>query len=99
MLSASRRVSVQFKCDHISYESFFQHIVVLSPTPVDGERRLVYQRERFGDNATGVLERTTERAGQYRDLASAVAKSNNVMFLDLLHLMHEKNEKQAEDVN
>ena len=80
-------------------KAFFQHIVVLSPTPVDGERRLVYQRERFGDNATGVLERTTERAGQYRDLASAVAKSNNVMFLDLLHLMHEKNEKQAEDVN
>jgi lysophospholipase L1-like esterase len=67
--------------EHLKY--FFHHIIVMSPTPVDGDRRLKYQRERYGEGATGILERTTERSRLYRDISEDVAKKSGVMFMDL----------------
>lgn len=77
-------------------KDFFQHVVVISPTPVDGDKRLQYQRDRFGVQATGVLERTTDRAREYRNLAAEVARTHDVLFLDILSLMQEKQMKKED---
>ena len=38
-----------------------------------GATRLAFQRAKYGDDASGVLERTTERAALYAKAAVAVA--------------------------
>lgn len=58
-------------------------IILISPPPVCHEGRLKYQKNKYKDKATGVLERTLELSGQY---AAAVKEMANVMgipFLDL----------------
>ena len=59
----------------------------MTPPPVHAPTRLKFQREQYGDKATGRLERTTERAGMYAKAAERIAKANDVLFLDLWSAM------------
>jgi lysophospholipase L1-like esterase len=41
--------------------------LLVTPPPVHHGQRLAYQRQRYGDRATGVLERTNEVTGKYAE--------------------------------
>ena len=58
-------------------------VVLISPPPVCHEGRLRFQRERYGDKATGKLERTLELSGKYARAAGVVAQGLGLPFLDL----------------
>lgn len=58
-------------------------VVVMSPPPVCHDGRLRYQKERYGEQATGKLERTLERSGEYAAAAGEVARELGLPFLDL----------------
>ena len=79
------RLNLNAIVEHLS--EFFEHIVVISPTPVNGERRIHFQTLKYGVGATGILERTTKLAGEYRDIAADIAQQNGVFFLDLYYMM------------
>lgn len=69
-------------------ESFPEsQILLITPPPVHHEQRLVFQKERYGDKATGILERTLESAGRYADACKAVAKELGLPALDLYTTM------------
>lgn len=59
------------------------HVVLVTPPPVDDPGRLRYQVDAYGDNATGVLERSNGRAKQYADAVLRVAARAGVPALDL----------------
>jgi isoamyl acetate esterase len=65
------------------YES--PHIILITPPPVQHEQRLVYQKQRYGDKATGVLERTLENAGKYANTCKDVARELKIPCLDLFN--------------
>jgi isoamyl acetate esterase len=71
--------------DHL--KKFFMHIVIMTPPPVHGPTRLRFQKQQYGDNASGKLERSTETAGKYAGIAERVASANEVLFLDVWRLM------------
>jgi isoamyl acetate esterase len=62
-------------------------ILLISPPPLDHEQRLLFQKKRYGNLATGSLERTTENTGLYAEACSAVSKDLNVPCLDLFNAM------------
>lgn len=64
-----------------------RHIVLLTPPPVHGPTRLAFQKRSYGAGATGVLERTTESAGQYAAAAMRVADEMRIAYLDVHGLM------------
>lgn len=55
-------------------ESAAQHVILITPPPVHEAGRLEFQRRKYGDAATGVLERTNARAGEYAAACSRVAQ-------------------------
>lgn len=59
------------------------HVILITPPPVHHETRLKYQKEKYGSNATGVLERTNERAAAYAAEAERVATEEGVAALNL----------------
>lgn len=62
-------------------------ILLINPPPLDHEQRLQFQKQRYGDLATGRLERTTEHTSLYAEACLAVAKELTVPCLDLFHAM------------
>ena len=58
-------------------------ILLINPPPLCHEKRLLYQKQRYGDLATGRLERTTENTARYADACLQL----NVPCLDLFHNM------------
>ena len=64
-----------------------KHVIVLTPPPVHGPTRLAFQRQKYGDKASGVLERTTEQAEAYAKAAVAVAAECSAPVLDVHRLM------------
>lgn len=64
-------------------------IVILSAPPVVHSQRLEYQRTRYGDQATGELERTLEGAERYAKAAMDVAESNSLLGIHLWSLMQQ----------
>jgi len=64
-----------------------QNIILIAPPPVHHQQRLDYQKRRYGDKATGVLERTLENTGLYAQKCQQVAKELDVSCLDLYHDM------------
>lgn len=64
-------------------------ILLITPPPVHHEQRFVFQKERYGDQATGVLERTLESAGQYAEACKTVAEEVELPVLDLYTIMQE----------
>ncbi len=65
-------------------------IILISPPPVCHDGRLRFQREAYGDGATGKLERTLELSGAYARGAARVANEMGVPFLDLWTGMQER---------
>ena len=63
------------------------NVIVLTPPPVHGPTRLAFQRQKYGDKASGVLERTTEQAEAYAKAAVAVAAECSAPVLDVHRLM------------
>jgi isoamyl acetate esterase len=62
-------------------------ILLITPPPLDHEQRLVFQKQRYGDLATGVLERTTENTKLYAEACAAVAAETKLPCLDLFEAM------------
>jgi lysophospholipase L1-like esterase len=65
-------------------------IVLMAAPPVVHEQRLSYQKERYGDKATGDLERTMELSSKYAQAALEVAEKHKLPSVDLWKLMQEE---------
>lgn len=64
-------------------------IILITPPPVHHDSRLKYQVERYGDKATGQLERTMELASKYSDAVKAVAKELGYPCLNIYQSMQD----------
>jgi isoamyl acetate esterase len=64
-------------------------ILLIAPPPVHREQRLAFQRERYGDKATGIPERTFEHTKLYASACVEVAKGLNIPCLDMFSAMVE----------
>jgi lysophospholipase L1-like esterase len=62
-------------------------ILMITPPPVHHEQRLAFQKQRYKDKATGILERTLESAGKYAAACRDVAKELDLPCLDLYTVM------------
>lgn len=58
-------------------------IILVSPPPVQHEQRIEYQKQLYGDKATGKLERTLELSGEYALAAQQLASECNTLFVNL----------------
>jgi isoamyl acetate esterase len=56
-----------------SSSSSLLRILIMTPPPVHHEQRLAYQKQRYGDKATGELERTLANSGIYANACQQVA--------------------------
>jgi len=69
-------------------ESFPEsQILLITPPPVHHGQRITFQIEKYGNKATGILERTLESAGQYADACKMVATNLQLPVLDLFTSM------------
>jgi isoamyl acetate esterase len=62
-------------------------MLMVTPPPIVHDQRLQYQRQRYGDKATGIAERTLENTGEYARVCCEVAQEANVPFVDLYNDM------------
>jgi len=58
-------------------------VLLVTPPPVHHDQRFVFQKQRYGDKATGVLERTLENSGKYAEACVEVAKELGVPCLNV----------------
>eukprot|EP00934_Nitzschia_sp_Nitz4_P005912 Nitzschia sp. Nitz4//scaffold88_size82704//39945//41126//NITZ4_005293-RA/size82704-processed-gene-0.67-mRNA-1//-1//CDS//3329559497//5902//frame0 len=58
-------------------------ILLITPPPVHHLQRFAFQKQRYGDKATGALERNLETAGIYANACKEVARSLNLPVVDL----------------
>ena len=71
-------------------------ILLVTPPPVHGPQRLQYQRQRYGDRATGVLERTLDVTSKYALQCKTVANKLQVPVVDMFQLMlHEGRRRRS----
>jgi isoamyl acetate esterase len=64
-------------------------ILLIAPPPVHREQRLAFQRERYGEKATGIPERNLEHTKLYASACVEVAEALNIPYLDLFSVMVE----------
>jgi hypothetical protein len=57
--------------------------LLITCPPVDHKQRLEFQKERYGDKATGILERTLEDSGKYALASQEVATELDIPCLNL----------------
>jgi len=62
-------------------------IVLVAPPPVHHAMRFKFQKDRYGEKATGRLQRRDDTTGEYAAACRAVATSENVPVLDLWSMM------------
>jgi lysophospholipase L1-like esterase len=66
-------------------------IVILTAPPVQHEQRLAFQKERYGNQATGILERSLELSQQYAQAAIEVALQQQISaVVDLWSLIQQQ---------
>ena len=82
LLEQLRSVSLPPRCQ--------DDILLITPPPVDHEQRLAYQIKKYGEKATGVLERTLENTGRYAESCQSVAKAANLPCLNLYDGMQKR---------
>jgi len=58
-------------------------IIIVSPPPIHADGRLTYQKKRYGEKATGKLERTLENTEKYAKVAEDLSKELNLPNLNL----------------
>ena len=59
------------------------HVMVLTPPCMDERQRLAFQKEKYGADAIGVLDRSNANTERYARCAARVAKKLNVPCVDL----------------
>ena len=64
-------------------------LLLVTPPPVHHAQRLEYQKKRYGDKATGVLERTLENTGKYAEACRRVGLDNTIPVVDLFDSMQQ----------
>jgi len=64
-------------------------IILITPPPVHHDSRLRFQIEKFGDKATGELERSLDLSQKYAQVVEKVAKEMNLPCLNLWSMMQE----------
>jgi len=62
-------------------------VIIIAPPPVHHEGRLRYQKERFGEKATGKLERTLSLSRMYATAAENVSKELDLPCLNVWEQM------------
>jgi lysophospholipase L1-like esterase len=72
-------------------QKHYQHakILMIGPPPVYHEQRIAFQKQRYGDKATGVLERTLKNTGLYAEACKKTAKQFDLPIVDLYTSMQE----------
>jgi lysophospholipase L1-like esterase len=60
-----------------------RNILLVTPPPIDAAKRLAFQIQKYGDQATGILERTNENTGLYAQACREVATREGLPCLDL----------------
>jgi lysophospholipase L1-like esterase len=60
-----------------------KNILIITPPPVQHEQRLAFQIQKYGDKASGILERTLENTGKYAAACQSVAAESNLPCLNL----------------
>lgn len=70
------------------------HVIIITPPPVHGPTRLRFQLRKFGEKATGVLERNNDLAGQYAAACRRVAEAEHVVLVDLFEGMLKEGESE-----
>lgn len=63
------------------------NIMLVTPPPVQHEQRLQFQKKRYGEKATGVLERTLDNTGRYAHACQTVALETGLPCLNLYEQM------------
>eukprot|EP00527_Entomoneis_sp_CCMP2396_P008894 CAMPEP_0198145478 /NCGR_PEP_ID=MMETSP1443-20131203/23782_1 /TAXON_ID=186043 /ORGANISM="Entomoneis sp., Strain CCMP2396" /LENGTH=287 /DNA_ID=CAMNT_0043809143 /DNA_START=51 /DNA_END=914 /DNA_ORIENTATION=- len=84
---ANLKILIERLRDQYKLRQNNNHILLISPTPVHHEQRFKYQKVRYGDKATGVLERTLENTQNYVIACQEVAKEEDLPFLNLYQTM------------
>ena len=79
-------------CKHIKSVCKSSRLLLVTPPPVDHSKRFIFQKERYKDKATGVLERTNEGAGMYAAKCVEIANAMQYPVLDLWTLMQQEKE-------
>eukprot|EP00980_Cylindrotheca_fusiformis_P005295 scaffold1136_cov146-Cylindrotheca_fusiformis.AAC.8 len=64
-------------------------LVMITPPPVHHEQRLEFQKQRYKEKATGILERTLESAEKYAEACTKVASELSIPCLDMFKLMRD----------
>jgi isoamyl acetate esterase len=73
---------------NLTKESYpYSKILLITPPPVHHEQRLEFQKQRYGEKATGVLERTLENTGKYAEGCRRVGLDNTIPVVDLYSSM------------
>mmetsp|Transcript_8116 Transcript_8116/g.17490 ORF Transcript_8116/g.17490 Transcript_8116/m.17490 type:complete len:267 (-) Transcript_8116:238-1038(-) len=62
-------------------------ILLIAPPPVHRGQRLKFQKDRYGEKATGIPERTSEHTGKYAAVCREVANTKKIPCLDLFDIM------------
>jgi len=78
--------------DRIQSRTKCTRIMLMTPPPVHHEQRLIFQRQKYGDGATGVLERTLENTGKYAEACLQVAQERKLPCCDIYHSMQQNTE-------
>lgn len=76
--------------DRVQSKTKCKRIMLMSPPPVHHEQRLAFQQQKYGDKATGKLERTMENTAEYARVCSQVAKERNLPCCNLFDLMQQQ---------
>jgi lysophospholipase L1-like esterase len=71
----------------VHLKQFFHFVLLISPPPVHEPTRLEFQKIKYGEKATGVVDRTTAIVGEYGKVVKEVASQHNVLFIDIHNLM------------
>jgi lysophospholipase L1-like esterase len=62
-------------------------VLVITPPPVHKQQRLSFQKQRYGDKATGIPERTFDNTQKYAQACIEVAQETKVPYLDMFTAM------------
>lgn len=73
--------------DRVQKKTKCPRMMLLTPPPVHHEQRLIFQKQKYGDKATGELERTLENTGRYASVCAKVAQERGLPCCDLYNLM------------
>lgn len=72
-------------------------IILITPPPVHHASRLKYQVKRYGDKATGILERNMDLASKYADAVVGIAKELGLPYLNVFKDMQDAAPGEGEE--